>query len=127
MAESCNQELQTLYEQLLKLVEREEQAIAANHLGELRACTRRKQEIVARLREIESEKGQDGAQDANQGAELVRLLGQVVIRQERATARIQAMLLECGKAILEVRSARRACRAYYRSRKNGEERPAHLV
>ncbi|MGD0233569.1 MAG: hypothetical protein ABSC55_03415 [Syntrophorhabdales bacterium] len=125
MPESSKQGLQTLYEQLLKLVEKEEQAITANHLGELQACVRRKQEIIGKLREIESKKGQDGPSEHSE--EVARLLEQVATRHERARERIRTMLIECQKAILEVRTAQQAHRAYYRARKKGRERPARLL
>jgi hypothetical protein len=125
MSRSSNQELKTLYEQLLKFIQKEEQAITANHLGELQACVRRKQEIIGKLRDIESKKGQDGPSEHSE--EVARLLEQVATRHERARERIRAMLIECQKAILEIQTGRRACRAYYQARKKAPKQSARLV
>jgi hypothetical protein len=117
--------LRVLYEQLLRLAEKEEQAIAADNLGELEACMSRKEEIVIELREIESKESQNGPSE--RGQEVARLLQEVTTRHERVRESIKAMLGECQDAILEIRTGQRARRAYYRGRKKGRERSARLL
>lgn len=110
---------------MLKLADKEEQAITADNLGELEACMRRKEEIFKEVREIQGKKGQDGSSEYSE--EVARLLEQVAERHERVRERIQAMLGECQQAILEIRAGQRAHRAYYRARKKGRERSARLL
>jgi len=125
MATPFDEGLRVLYEQLLKLAVKEEQAITADNLGELEACMRRKEEIIKKLREIESKKGHDGPSEHSE--EVARLLEQVATRHEHIRERIKAMLGECQQAILEIRVGQRAHRAYYRARKKGRERAARLL
>jgi hypothetical protein len=119
------QDISVLYEQLLKLAEKEEQALVAENMGELEACMRRKEEIVKKLREIESKKGQDGPSECSE--EVARLLQQVTTRHECVRERIKVMLGECQDAILEIRTGQRAHRAYYPARKKGRERSTRLL
>jgi Flagellar protein FliT len=125
MTTPSGKELRGLCEQLLKLAEKEEQAIAADNLEELEACTRRKEEIVTKLREIESNERQNGP--SGDSEEVVRLLQQVTARHEYVRERIKAMLGECQDAILEIQTGQQARRAYYRARKKGRERSARLL
>jgi len=125
MEKPFNEGLRSLYEQLLKLTDKEEQAITADNLGELEACARRKEEIFIKLREIEKKKEQHGLSKISE--ETARLLEQVAERHERVRERIQAMLGECQQAILEVRTGRRAHRAYWQARKKRAERSSRLV
>ena len=125
MVTPFNEGLRVLYEQLLKLAEKEEQAITADNLGELEACMRRKEEIVTKLCEIESKEGQNGPSECSEG--VARLLEQVASRHEHVRERIKAMLGECQDAILEIRTGQRARRAYYRARKKGREDSARLL
>ena len=125
MEKPFNEGLRSLYEQLLKLAEKEEQAITADNLGELEACARRKEEIFKKLREIEKKKEQHGLSKISE--EAARLLEQVAERHERVRERIQAMLGDCQQAILEVQTGRRAYRAYYQACRKGPKRSARLV
>ena len=107
--------LQALYEQLLKLADKEDQAITADNLGELEACMRRKEEIFKKVREIESKQGRDGF--SNTSNEVALLVEQVAARHERITEKIRVMVGECQQAILELQTGRRVHRAYYQARK----------
>ncbi|HME45967.1 MAG TPA: hypothetical protein VKF36_22965 [Syntrophorhabdales bacterium] len=125
MEKPFNEGLRALYEQLLKLAEKEEQAITADNLGELEACMRRKEEIFIKLREIESRNEQHGQSKISQ--EMARLLAQVAERHERVQQKIKMMLGECQQAILEIQTGRRAHRAYYQARKKGPKHSPRLV
>ena len=118
-------DLRMLYEQLLKLAEKEEQALTADNLEELEACMRRKEEIVTKLRELESKKSLDEPSEC--GEKVADLLERIVAGQERVKDRIKVMLGECQEAILGMRAGQRAHRAYYRTRKKSRERSARLL
>lgn len=125
MEKAFDEELRALYEQLLKLAEKEEQAITADNLGELEACATRKQKIIKKLREIENRKGQHG--HLAMSDEVARLLVEAAERHERVQQKIKVMLGECQQAILEVRTGRRAHRAYWQAHKKRAERSPRLV
>lgn len=125
MIASFGTDLRMLYEQLLKLAEKEEQALTADNLEELEACMRRKEEIVEKLRELESKKGHDEPSEYSE--KVAGLLERIVTSQERVKDGIKVMLGECQDAILEMRAGQRAHRAYYRTRKKGRERSARLL
>jgi hypothetical protein len=119
-----NKGLRALYEQLLQLSEKEEQAITADNLGELEACMRRKEDILKNLRETENGKGEH---EASENIDVAQLLVRVVESHERVREQIKAMVGECQQAILEIRTGSRAHRAYDRARRNGRERSARLL
>ena len=120
MVTAFDEGLRMLYNQLLKLAEKEGQAITADNLGELEACMRRKEDILKKLRE--SEKGEAEISDGE-----AQLLAQVVKSHERVTEQIKALLGECQKAILEIRTGSRAHRAYDQARRKGHEHSARLL
>ncbi len=125
MAMPLDERLRLLYEQLLNLAEKEEQAITAENLDELEACMRRKEEVFKKLREIESKNGRHVASEMSE--EAAGLLAQVAERHERARERVAAMLSECRQALLEIRTGRQAHRAYSRARKEQPERSGRLL
>jgi hypothetical protein len=125
MEKSSKEGVRTLYNQLLKLSDREKQALIADNLEELEACLRRKEEIIEKLREAEREKEQDGP--SGYGEETNRLLEQVIEAHEHVKDDISTMLIECRKAILELRTGQRAHQAYYRAGRKGRERSARLL
>src|SRR5512136_2367572 len=98
MRASFSADLPMLYEQLLKLAEKEEQALTADKLEELEACMRRKEEIVTKLRELESKKGFDEPSEC--GEKVADLLERIVASHERVKEGIKVMLGECQDAIL---------------------------
>jgi hypothetical protein len=125
MGVSLGTDLQMLCEQLLKLTEKEEQALIADNIEELEACVKRKEEIVKKLRELESKKGHNEPLEYSEQA--ASLLERIIISQERVSDSIKAMLGECQDAILEIRAGQQAQRAYYRTRKKGRERSTRLL
>jgi hypothetical protein len=118
-----DENLRLLYQRLLTLADKEDQAITANNLGELEACIRRKKEIFQRIREFETNKVRGSSEV---GPELAELIVLVAERHEHIKERIRAMLGECRQAILEIQSGRRAHRAYYCARKQRPEGPGRL-
>ncbi len=125
MTKPFDEELRVLYEQLLKLADKEEQAITADNLGELEACMRRKEEIFKEVREIESKKNQHRPSEMSD--EVGRLLVKVAERHERVTEKIRIMLGDCQKAIMEIRTGRKAHRAYHQARNKRREGSARLL
>ena len=125
MRDSFSADLPMLYEQLLNLAEKEEQALTGDNLEELEACMCRKEEIVTKLRELESKKGLDERSECSE--KVAGLLERIVAGQERVKEGIKVMLGECQDAILEMRAGQQAHRAYYRTRKKCRERSARLL
>ena len=125
MIKTFDEELRVLFEQLLKLADKEEQAITADNLGELEACMRRKEEIFNKLRKIESKKGESGSSGVSE--DVARLLVQVAERHERVSEKIRIMLGDCQKAIMEIRNGRKAHRAYQQARSRRREGSARLL
>jgi flagellin-specific chaperone FliS len=125
MTDSLEADLEMLYEELLKLAGKEEQALTADNLDELEACICRKEEIVRKLRQVEEEQGHRWSSETSE--KVARLLDQIVTRQERVRDGIEVMLNECQETILEIRAGQRAYRAYHRDRKKGRERSARLL
>ena len=124
MGKPFDESLRVLYQRLLRLADKEDQAITADNLGELEACMRRKKEIFQRIREIESNKG-SASQDAS--SELASLITLVAERHERTTERIRAMLGECRQTILQAQSDRRAHRAYHHCRQSSMKDSTRLL
>jgi hypothetical protein len=114
--------VETLCEQLLRLADKEEQALTADNLGELEACMHKKEEIFKRLRSLENNSGQGVGMDKS-----TALLRQVSERHQLIRERVKIMRDECERALLEIRNGRRAHRAYSHSRRTGSENSARLL
>ena len=110
-------EVITLYEELLKLADKEQRAVRADNLAELEACLRRKEAIVEKLREA-------GPQDQ---PELNALVEEAAEAHEGVQNSIKSMLDECRQALLEVRTGQRAHLAYQGSRNKNRERSAKVL
>ncbi len=113
---------EALYEQLLRLADKEEQALTADNLGELKACIHKKEEVFKKLRSLENNLGQSIGTD-----ESAALLQQVSERHELVRKRVKIMRDECERVILEIRTGRRAYRAYCYSGITGSEDSARLL
>jgi hypothetical protein len=118
-------DIRILYDRLLRLAKKEEQALTADNLEELEACMCRKEELIRNLHHLENEGSHRGSSGYSE--KVGSLLEQIVIRQERVRGGIKKMLDECQEAILEIRSGQRAHRAYTRGPKKNREHSARLL
>ena len=109
MKDEVRGNLQLAYEQLLRLVEKEKQALTIDNLEELEECMRRKVVIVSALRK----EGKDLNMPSECSDSVTALIEEIVAGQEHVKEGIQAMLSQCQNAILELRSAFRGYRAYH--------------
>ena len=114
-----------MYKQLLRLADKEEQAIIAENLDELEACALRKQEILKQMGEIEFR--QDACAAPEERKEAILVLADVAERHERMTKRIQTMRDECRKGVLRIRNGRHAHRAYHRARQQESDGSGRLM
>ncbi len=74
---------------------------------------------------LKVKRGQDGP--SGYSKELSQLLEQVIETHDRVRESIKTRLIGCQEAILGLRTAQRAHRAYYRARKKGRERSGRLL
>jgi hypothetical protein len=118
-------EVITLYEELLKLADKEQRAVKADNLAELEACLRRKEAIVEKLREAGF--GQDEGIPPQDQPELNALIEKAAEAHEGVRNSVESMLDECRRAILGVRTGHQAHLAYQRSRNKNRERSAKVL
>ena len=118
MTDTLKMGVQELYKQLLRLADKEEQAIIAENLQELEACAFKKHEILKRVSEAESRC--DGRATPEERKVMAALLTEVAEKHERTQKGIQTMCDECRKGVLRIRNGRHAHRAYHRA---GQQEP----
>ncbi len=104
----------TLYSKLLKLSEREEEAFRAEDLDELATCVQHRSELLHQINDFEAQNLYADAADRERRASQLMHVSEL---HERALAMVQVMLGQCGQAILDLGTRRRARRAYRTARR----------
>ena len=114
-----------LCERLLELAESEQRAVEGRDLQDLEACSRRKEEIVQKLREAGKRSAQAGDPHRQPGFEA--LLEKALAANVGVTRGIGQMLEECRRAMVAVRAGQRAELAYQETRRKRRERSTKVL